>query len=170
MVVFKKCTSKPSAKKPSAHRSVRGLIDQKECVKGLGRFPRTLFQKGSWVGGRGKAPRSDTLQLLPKLLVRSGDNGGVAEETLILGVLGACFHSGGDVAHVARDDDHALTAHTAGEAKLMNADLGGLDGNISGLDGGGGGVGLNDAHGALALGGLGTEQRSDDLLVDPSHN
>ena len=96
----------------------------------------------------------------------SGDDGGVAEETLILGVLCACLHRGGHVAHVTGDDHHALTTHTAGQTKLADGDLGGLDGDIGGLDGGSGGIGLDDAQRTLVLTGLGAEQSGDDLLVD----
>ena len=50
--------------------------------------------------------------------MRSGNDSRVAEQTLILGVLCAGLDGGGYVANVTGDDDHALTAHTAGQAKL----------------------------------------------------
>ena len=42
-------------------KTVTGIcfLEQSYCLlKSFGRFPRTLFQKGSWAGDRGRAPRS----------------------------------------------------------------------------------------------------------------
>ena len=102
--------------------------------------------------------------------MRSGNDGGVAEQTLILGVLSACLNSGGHVADVTRDDDHALAAHTTGYTKVEDLYFRRLYRQVRRLNRRCRGEGFNEAKRTLSFRFLGAEQCGDNLLVNSSHN
>ena len=56
---------------------------------------------------------SSLSDLLPKKLVGRSDHGIAREHTLCLGVIGARFNGGVDVADLTGQQDHTLAAHTA---------------------------------------------------------
>ena len=111
-----------------------------------------------------------SLDLIPKLLVGSGDNGGVCKHALILCMTCTCLNSGGYVTNVTNDQYDALTAHTSGGAKLVDLDLSGLDGNIGGLDGTCGREGLDHAKATRLGSGLRAEHRCNNGRIDTTHD
>ena len=111
-----------------------------------------------------------SLDLVPKLLVGSGNYSGVSKHALILGMSCACLDGSGHVTNVAYDQHDTLTAHTAGGAQLVDLDLCGLDSNIGCLDGTCGREGLNDAETARLGSGLRAEHGGNHGGIDATHD